>query len=118
MQLQIGSGDLTTTWIPFNFYLNTRANKSLAYGPGLLQDVAPGTPVEFMLQARNDDGKNRLSGRDSFEVRVRRIRPKVDAVVEEEAPEEDEEEHSGSEADVEEKVRAPKPPSPDDVIDC
>ena len=36
IQLQIAGGDLTTTWIPFNYFLNTRALKSLAYGPGLL----------------------------------------------------------------------------------
>lgn len=36
VQLSIANADLTTTWIPFNFFLNTRSNKSLAYGPGLL----------------------------------------------------------------------------------
>lgn len=36
IQLAIGSDDLTTTWITFNYFLNTRAAKSLAYGPGLL----------------------------------------------------------------------------------
>jgi hypothetical protein len=56
--------DLTTTWIPFQYYLNTRAHKSLAYGPGLLQDVKSGEPVEFMIVARNDLGENRTSGRD------------------------------------------------------
>jgi hypothetical protein len=62
--------DLTTTWIPFSYYLNTRAHKSLAYGPGLLKDVKPGEPVEFMIVARNDLGENRTSGRDIFEVTV------------------------------------------------
>jgi len=46
--------------------LNTRAHKSLAYGPGLLQDVKPGEPVEFVIVARNDLGENRTSGRDQF----------------------------------------------------
>lgn len=58
--------DLTTTWIPFQYYLNTRALKSLAYGPGLLPDVKSGEPVEFMIVARNDLGENRTSGRDEF----------------------------------------------------
>jgi dynein heavy chain len=83
MQLSIGNGDLTTTAVAFNYFLNTRAMKSLAYGPGLLQDVAPNTPVEFIIQARNDLGENRSSGRDKFEVRVRKIIPAA-AVVEEE----------------------------------
>jgi hypothetical protein len=49
IQLQISGGDLTTTWIPFNYFLNTRALKSLAYGPGLLNDVAINAPVEFVI---------------------------------------------------------------------
>ena len=70
IQLQIAGGDLTTTWIPFNYFLNTRALKSLAYGPGLLQEVALNAPVEFIIQARNDLGENRTSGRDRFEVKA------------------------------------------------
>ena len=70
IQLQISGGDLTTTWIPFNYFLNTRALKSLAYGPGLLNDVAINAPVEFIIQARNDLGENRISGRDHFEVKI------------------------------------------------
>jgi len=58
--------DLTTTWIPFQYYLNTRAAKSLAYGPGLLNEVKPNEPVEFLIVARNDLGENRTSGRDTF----------------------------------------------------
>ena len=52
--------------------MNTRANKSLACGPGLLREVCPGAPVEFMIIARNDLGENRTSGRDKFEVKVLR----------------------------------------------
>jgi len=76
--------DLTTTWIPFQYYLNTRAFKSLAYGPGLLQDVKPGEPVEFCIVARNDLGENRTSGRDTFEVKVtQRVPPEPPAEGEE-----------------------------------
>lgn len=67
--------DLTTTWIPFQFFYNTRAHKSLAFGPGLLENVLIGEPVEFMIVARNDLGENRTSGRDKFEVRVTRRIP-------------------------------------------
>jgi len=56
--------------------LNTRAHKSLAYGAGLLNDVCKGCPVEFVIQARNDLGENRASGRDKFEVCVKRKIPK------------------------------------------
>jgi dynein heavy chain len=70
IQLSIGGKDLTTTWINFQYFLNTRANMSLAFGPGLLQEVCAGHPVEFLIVARNDLGENRTSGRDYFEVKV------------------------------------------------
>lgn len=74
VQIQIQGGDLSTTWIPFTFFLNTKASRSLAYGPGLLSDCAVGHPVEFVIQARNDKCENRSSGRDNFQVRVRRVK--------------------------------------------
>ena len=46
--------------------MNTRAYKSLAYGPGLLPDGAVGNKTSFVIQARNDLGENRKSGRDNF----------------------------------------------------
>jgi dynein heavy chain len=75
IQLAMAGDDLTTTWIPFNFYLNTRAFKSLAYGPGLLTDVKPNDPIEFVIVARNDLGENRTSGRDEFEVKITQCIP-------------------------------------------
>lgn len=71
MQITIAGGDFTTTWIPFQYFLNTRAHKSLAYGPGLLKDVLVGHQIEFVIQARNDLNENRLSGNDEFEVVIR-----------------------------------------------
>jgi dynein heavy chain len=38
VQLQFSSEDLTTTWKPYTFFMNTRAAKSLCYGAGLLED--------------------------------------------------------------------------------
>lgn len=71
IQLQIGNEEISTTWVNFNYFLNTRAIKSLAYGPGCMaQEVSAGNEVEFTIQARNDLGENRTSGRDVFEVNV------------------------------------------------
>jgi dynein heavy chain len=75
IQLAMAGDDLTTTWIPFQYYLNTRAHKSLAYGPGLLNEVKPNEPIEFVIVARNDLGENRTSGRDSFEVKITQCIP-------------------------------------------
>ena len=73
IQLSIQGGDLTTTYSQFTYFMNTRAYKSLAYGPGLLQDGSVGHPTEFTIQARNDLGENRKSGRDNFQVRIVRV---------------------------------------------
>ena len=48
--------------------MNTRALKSLAYGPGVLKNALIGVPVEFVIQARNDLNENRVSGNDEFKV--------------------------------------------------
>jgi L-cysteine desulfidase len=50
--------------------MNTRAYKSLCYGPGLSNGMAVGVPITFIIQARNDMGENRQSGRDNFEIRI------------------------------------------------
>jgi hypothetical protein len=51
--------------------MNTRALKSLCFGPGTLRDQAIGEPIEFIIQARNDSGENRRSGRDIFQVTIK-----------------------------------------------
>ena len=50
--------------------MDTKAESSLCYGPGLLQDCAINEPVEFIIQARNEEGENRTSGRDNFKVSI------------------------------------------------
>lgn len=116
VQLSIGGNDFTTTWIPFNYFLNTRALKSLAYGPGLLQDVHVGTEVEFVIQARNDLSENRQSGRDIFEVKIikKRAAPEV---VEEEPAEGEEAAPEGEEAPPKKVVKAEIEEIPSTITD-
>lgn len=47
----------------------------MAIGPGLLNGAVCGHPVEFKIIARNDLGENRTSGRDIFEVLIRKELP-------------------------------------------
>ena len=75
MQLSIGNGDLTTTWVPFQYFLNTRAKTSLAYGAGLLKGLCVGEPTAFQIVARNDNNENRTSGRDHFAVKIKKTIP-------------------------------------------
>ena len=71
VQLSFASDDLTTTYCQFNFFLDTKAEKSLCYGPGLLTEMAINEPVEFIIQARNENDENRTSGRDNFHVVIK-----------------------------------------------
>jgi len=80
VQLCMSNKDLTTTYCDFSFFMNTRAHKSLCFGTGLLPDMALNEPIEFLIQARNDNGANRESGRDTFCVKI-----KTEAVGEEES---------------------------------
>jgi len=70
MQLSIANGDLTNTFVPFQYFFNTRADRSLAYGPGLLEGCGTKCPAEFKIIAKNDHCENRTSGRDTFEVKI------------------------------------------------
>jgi len=81
VQLSFASDDLTTTYCPFNFFLDTRADKSLCYGPGLLTDMAINEPIEFIIQARNENDENRTSGRDNFQVTLKTVEEEAQEIV-------------------------------------
>jgi len=64
VRVQIGVRDFTTTVTNYNFFLNSIAEKSLCFGPGLLQEQQANKESRFMIQTRNSLGENRTSGRD------------------------------------------------------
>lgn len=70
IRVSFRGGAFTITSTNFQYFLNTRAHKSLAYGPGLLAGGAAGKPTVFFIQARNDLGENRKSGADNFKVKI------------------------------------------------
>ena len=70
VRLSINKGDFTITSSSFTYYLNTKAEKTIAYGPGLLQENLCGHETVFLIQARNTKGFNRESGSDNFEVKI------------------------------------------------
>jgi len=51
--------------------MNTRSHKSLAFGSGLIDGAAYGSPVSFIIQARNDHDENRTSGNDKWIVTIK-----------------------------------------------
>lgn len=76
--LKIGTGDFTIGSREFTYYLNTKAENTLAYGPGILSDNAVGYDTILIIQARNTINANRESGRDEFIVNIRRVDLKAD----------------------------------------
>lgn len=60
--------DPSVTHVNFSFYLNTKAFKSLCYGPGINHDQATGIPTSFVIQSRNEYGENRKSGMDEIRI--------------------------------------------------
>lgn len=68
----MGKVDFTITKTDFTYFLNTKADQTIAFGPGLLNDNAVGVETMFYIQSRNADGKNRESGSDEFIIKIRR----------------------------------------------
>ena len=69
----MNKGDYTITKSSYTYYLNTKADKTVAYGPGLLHDNCLNTETLFVIQAKNMENKNRESGNDRFVVHIKRL---------------------------------------------
>ena len=71
VRLSIGVRDFTTTFSNYEFYLNTIAERSMVYGPGVLANGQAKEPTVFVIQSRNDLRENRSSGRDEFVISIK-----------------------------------------------
>jgi len=70
VRILMKDGDKSVTFTNFNYYLNTKANKTIALGPGLLAEQLVGTKTSFIIQARNELSENRKSGMDKFDILI------------------------------------------------
>jgi hypothetical protein len=68
--LSIGVRDFTTTFVKYKYFLNTIAEQSLCFGPGLQEEGMVGVKSRFMIQAINELKENRTSGADEFNIAV------------------------------------------------
>lgn len=75
--LTIGRGDNTITSSYFTYYLNTMAEHTICYGPGLLTNNATTHKSIFNIQARNKNGINRESGADEYKIQILHKNKKV-----------------------------------------
>ena len=53
--------------------MNTKADQTICFGPGLLEDNYTDADAMFIIQARNVEGANRSTGADDFKVRIKRL---------------------------------------------
>ncbi|CAE7253675.1 ODA11 [Symbiodinium microadriaticum] len=73
VRVSIGVKDFTTTVADYHYFLNTIPDMSLCYGPGLLVDQQAEATTRFMIQARNQLGENRKSGRDDWVIQINHV---------------------------------------------
>ena len=63
VRVSIGGEGLTVNRIKWNYYVNTKPQKCVAYGPGLFEKGGLwGFPAIFKIQAKDTSGRNRSSG--------------------------------------------------------
>ena len=70
VRIKIDNEELSTNPIKFSIYYDTKADKTIFFGPGLLDGSTPEAPTSFIIRARNEFNENRTSGRDEFIVTV------------------------------------------------
>jgi len=58
-----GEDLVSVTKTTFSFYVDTQCDKSCAYGPGIHHTQNAGEDTIFIINARDEDGNNRTSGR-------------------------------------------------------
>ena len=73
IRVSCGRYDLTITKAEFTYFLNTKADQTICFGPGLLEDNHIDSEGLFYIQARNADGENRTTGADEFKVKIKRL---------------------------------------------
>ena len=66
----LGDGGYTVNRIKFQYFMNTRPSKCIAFGPGVFTETLWGVPNPFVIQAKDATGKNRTSGLDAFVVKI------------------------------------------------
>jgi len=78
VRVQIGARDLTTTTTTYAFFLNSIAEKSLCFGPGVLPEQQANQETRLIIQLRNQNGVNRTTGRDEFVITLQQKVPTED----------------------------------------
>ena len=79
----VGGKSLTNSVIQFNYFSVTSCETSLCFGPAIINKCVAGTPVSFIIQARDASGSNRTCGMDEYDLQLGSIVTKKDKDVSE-----------------------------------
>lgn len=70
VRISIDGDELSTNPANFTIYLDTKADKSIFFGPACLDGGAFGRPTSLVVRCRNELNENRISGLDNIVVNV------------------------------------------------
>lgn len=68
--LMIDEDLVSVTKTSFTYFVDTKCEKSCAYGPGLHHEQNAEEETVFIINARDEDNNNRTSGRDDWNVKI------------------------------------------------
>ena len=70
VRVKIGALSLTNNCINFEYFSVTDCTKTVAFGPGLLENIAPRNTTMFVIQAKDKSATDRICGMDEFIVKI------------------------------------------------
>jgi dynein heavy chain len=73
VRVAIGGKTFTNSSAEFRYFSVTDATRSVAFGPGLLTQIPPQHPVQFIVQARDRHNFDRVCGFDEWTIQIDRI---------------------------------------------
>ena len=70
VRLKIGPQSYTNNVADFTFFSVTSSKETVAFGPGVLDQNAVNCPTSFIIQAKDELGKDRVCGMDRFSIKI------------------------------------------------
>lgn len=71
VRITIEGEELSTNPAKFTIYLDTKADKSIFFGPACMDGCVANHETCFLIRSRNENNENRKSGRDNIIVKIK-----------------------------------------------
>ena len=68
VRVSLRNSGFTTTFQKYSFFSVTNAKQTLMYGPGLTNGTSAGCPTTFIVESRDETGKQRETSGDEFTI--------------------------------------------------